>query len=293
MKDVTFFLSHSSRIVTRPGHVADVRRGLCELAVRGSLGTQRVEDGSSATLVGEALNGLAPRQRSVIRDLETFPFSIPTSWTWSRLGAFVLSSDAGWSPSCETFPREGTCWGVLKVSAVSWEKFRPEENKQLLKGVEPRVAARVENGDFLISRANTAELVAKAVIVDTHPVNLMLSDKIVRLRFTDSCDQRYFLLVNNRTTYAREYYAETASGTSPSMKNVSREAIYGLPIPVPPLEEQHRIVAKVDELMAVCDELERSLEVAQAGRTRTLEALLHRTLEEAGAPLPELLGVAG
>ena len=151
-----------------------------------------------------------------------------------------------------------------------------QENKQLLRGVEPRLAARVKNGDFLVSRANTAELVAKAVIVNTCPVNLMLSDKIVRLRFVDSCDQRYFLLVNNRTTCAREYYAETASGTSPSMKNVSREAIYRLPIPIPPLEEQHRIVAKVGELMAVCDELERSLEAAQAGRVRALEAVLHR-----------------
>ena len=55
-----------------------------------------------------------------------------------------------------------------------------------------------------------------------------------------------------RAAYARSYYAEEASGTSLSMKNVSRAVIYGLAIPLPPLAEQNRIVAKTDELMTLC-----------------------------------------
>jgi len=54
-----------------------------------------------------------------------------------------------------------------------------------------------------------------------------------------------------------------------------------IPIPVPPLTEQQRIVAKVDELMAVCDELERALTAVQTGRTRSLEAVLAQALEGA------------
>jgi type I restriction enzyme, S subunit len=61
-----------------------------------------------------------------------------------------------------------------------------------------------------------------------------------------------------------------------------------MPIPVPPLAEQHRIVAKVDQLMAVCDQLEATLASAQDGRGRLLEALLHEALE--GAAVPELMG---
>ena len=66
---------------------------------------------------------------------------------------------------------------MLKVSAVSWDKFRAWENKQVLPGTEPRLQAQVKRGDFLISRANTAELIARAVIVDEEPVKLMMSDK--------------------------------------------------------------------------------------------------------------------
>ena len=66
-------------------------------------------------------------------------------------------------------------------------------------------------------------------------------------------------MVNNHAFHARAYYAEQASGTSLSMKNVSRSIIYGLAIPLPPIAEQHRIVAKVHELMALCDRLEAQL----------------------------------
>jgi len=49
-------------------------------------------------------------------------------------------------------------------------------------------------------------------------------------------------------------------------------------MPVPPLEEQHRIVAKLDELMALCDQLEGSLANSEATRSRLLDALLHEAL---------------
>ena len=51
-----------------------------------------------------------------------------------------------------------------------------------------------------------------------------------------------------------------------------------IPVPLPPLAEQHRIVAKVDELMALCDRLEAALQSADTTRARLLEALLHEAL---------------
>ncbi len=64
------------------------------------------------------------------------------------------------------------------------------------------------------------------------------------------------------------------------MKNVSREVIYRLPVPVPPLAEQHRIVAKVDELMQFCSDIEAHLASAAAIR----RSLLGTTLREALVP---------
>jgi hypothetical protein len=66
-----------------------------------------------------------------------------------------------------------------------------------------------------------------------------------------------------------------------------------LMIPLPPPDEQRRIVTKVNELMAVCDDLERSLAAVDVGRTRALEAVLHEVLEEVGDNVPALVEVAG
>ncbi len=106
----------------------------------------------------------------------------------------------------------------------------------------------------------------------------MMSDKIVRLHLTVNCNPRYIWITNNYADFAREHYVDRASGVSPTMKSVSRQAILELPLPLPPLDEQRRIVAKVDELMALCDRLEASLVDGVKSRTRLLEALLAEAL---------------
>ena len=64
---------------------------------------------------------------------------------------------------------------------------------------------------------------------------------------------------------------------------LSRADVYDLPLSVPPLPEQHRIVARVDELMALCDRLETSLATADDTRCCLLGALLIEALEPGGS----------
>ena len=61
--------------------------------------------------------------------------------------------------------------------------------------------------------------------------------------------------------------------------------IEATPIPLPPLAEQHRIVAKVDELMALCDQLEQQLSQAEQGRRGLLEAVLREALADSCSSL--------
>jgi type I restriction enzyme S subunit len=179
-------------------------------------------------------------------DSDEVPYEIPDSWSWVRLGNVSLASDAGWSPQCFPEGRSGTNWGVLKVSAVSWGVFKAEENKALPPGMIGRPDCEVQAGDFLLSRANTEELVARSVIIDHTPPRLMMSDKIVRFTFPDEIEKAFVNLANLSDS-SRAYYALNASGTSSSMKNVGRDVMRNLPIPLPPLAEQRRIVAKVDQ----------------------------------------------
>jgi type I restriction enzyme S subunit len=138
----------------------------------------------------------------------------------------------------------------------------------------------------LISRANTAQLVAKAVVVppDTPP-KLMMSDKIIRFNFSSFVNLEYIQLVNN-SSQARSYYGAVAGGTSSSMKNVSREQIRNLVFALPSSNEQHRIVTKVGELMVLCDSL-------KAGLTQTQTTQLHLTVAMTEQSLGQLFNAKG
>ena len=282
---------HLDLIATAPDGIRKLRGLILELAVRGKLVPQDANDEPASELLKRVTaeraalatkgGGKSLKHLPAVANDEQ-PFTLPARWEWTRLGELVLKSGAGWSPSCESRPRQGNEWGVLKVSAVSWGEFKPDENKALPENLAPRPEHEVALGDFLISRANTAELVARSVVVESCPDRLMLSDKIVRLKLSQFVDGR-FINITNSCAQARDYYARVAGGTSSSMKNVSREQILNLVVPLPPLTEQHRIVAKVDELMLLCDRMEAEQADAETAHARLVETLLGTLTQSADA----------
>ena len=254
---------------------ADLRKSILTLAVQGKLVAQDPEDEPAEKLIAR----IAQHRRSKNAkdyspvDSDAVPFEAPYSWSWVRLGNLSLSSDSGWSPQCGSESRTGDEWGVLKVSAVSWGGFDPDANKALPSGMEPRPECEVRPGDFLLSRANTEELVARSVVVEQTPPRLMMSDKIVRFMFPDEIEKAFINLAN-LSDPSREYYMRNASGTSSSMKNIGREVMCNLPVAIPPLAEQRRIVAKVEELMKLVDALETQLAASRATAANLLAALV-------------------
>ena len=278
---------HFDVLFTTEASIDQLKQTILQLAVMGKLVPQNPNDESASKL----LEKIAEEKAQLIKDKkikkqkplptitdEEKPFELPNGWEWCNLEDTALNSEAGWSPKCLPTPRENNRWGVLKVSAVTWGIYNPNENKELPSGLEPRPQYEVQSGDFLISRANTAELVAKAVIVPIDsPKKLMMSDKIIRFVLSPKVEGAFITLVNN-SLFSRAYYAAVAGGTSSSMKNVSREQIRRLVIALPPLAEQHRIVAKVDELMALCDQLKTRLADAQITQLHLADAVVENAL---------------
>jgi type I restriction enzyme, S subunit len=189
------------------------------------------------------------------------------------LGELLLRIESGKSiQTTERIARDNEL-GVLKVSAVSWGAFNPKEAKVTHPGHKPEEHHRVKQGDVLISRANTVELVGAVVRVDRDYPNRLLSDKTLRLVLDERrCDPDYIVQVL-RLPEARAYLEENATGTSNSMRNVSQNTIRATPIRLPSIREQSRIAAKLRVLDEQIAKLRGAIE-AQLGQVSLLRTKL-------------------
>lgn len=209
---------------------------------------------------------------------EEIPFEIPGDWVWCRLGDLTLFSEAGKSFKCIEVPINEGEWGVIKVSAVSWDSFLENQNKLYSKTEPDDTTAKIENGDFLISRANTSELVGKSVVVKNISKNLLLSDKTIRFKFSSNVSSEFLNFCNN-LKYARDYYAKMGTGSSPSMKNITRVHMNNLVIPLPPYSDQNFILKRIEQIQLICDQLEESIKQSQQQNEQLLQQVLREALE--------------
>ncbi|WP_128002353.1 restriction endonuclease subunit S [Piscinibacter defluvii] len=167
----------------------------------------------------------------------------------------------------------------MKISAVSWGKFAPTENKALLPHDKPMPHERVRNGDLLISRANTTELVGAPVLVEADHPNLMLPDKILRVLYRSEAVEARYLLHALRAEPARLHIEAEATGTSHSMRNLSQPKMRDIPIPLAPRAEQERIANKLDALLARVDACRDRLGRVPAILKRFRQAVLNAAVD--------------
>jgi type I restriction enzyme S subunit len=182
------------------------------------------------------------------------PFALPENWRWARLDAILCQITTGKSLNCRDITPEKDQPGIIRVSAVSGGNFQENESKTCLSDSDWTAACQIHQGDFLLCRANTRALVGSCAIVDHISKRLMLSDKILRLNFGNLMDP-YYLLYCFQSPALRLQIEASAAGTSESMKSISQHTVKNYLIPIPPLAEQHRIVARIEELFAQTNRL--------------------------------------
>lgn len=197
---------------------------------------------------------------------------------WIPLNNHVFKIENGRSPATDGHPAGANEWAVLKVGAVSFGTFNEQENKALPPSYKPLVEYEVKPGDFLMSRANTADLVGACALVSKTRPRLMLSDKIFRLKFRQDSDlDPEYLDQLLKSPALRTQIVAAASGTSPTMKNISKEKVLALRIPRHSFTEQRRIVADLKVLQTKID---------------AVTALQTQTAAELNAMLPSILNKA-
>lgn len=176
---------------------------------------------------------------------------LPNKWSIVRIGSIVKELVAGVSVnSTEVTCRENQ-FGVLKTSCVSAMRFEPGQNKLILPEDLPRAKIRPRKNSIVISRMNTPDLVGACGWVDKDYDNLFLPDRLWQtVFFEDSAIDSKWLWYTMSTERFRFHIKTIATGTSNSMKNISKKQLLDVHIPLPPLPEQRKIA----EILSTWDE---------------------------------------
>jgi type I restriction enzyme S subunit len=147
---------------------------------------------------------------------------------------------------------------VLKISAVTTGRYKPDESKPLPDDYVPPDAHIVRSGDLLMSRANTTELVGAVAFVDSTPPNLVLPDKIWRFRWkVDAVPAFWHSLLSSPAM--RRRISQLSSGTGGSMKNVSKAKLETMPVPLVSADLQRTFAARVERINAQRAVVQRAL----------------------------------
>jgi len=187
---------------------------------------------------------------------------IPAHWQAKRLRYSMRSVEQGWSPQCENRQADDDEWGVLKVGCVNGEQFDPSENKALPPELKPLPEYEIKEGDLLMSRANTRELLGSATVVGEIRPKLLLCDKLYRIRVQEVDVLPSFLLLFFESSAGRFQFERDADGTSGSMKNIGQDTIKNTVVPLPPLSEQQRIVDAITKQQNQVSDLRDAIEAA-------------------------------
>lgn len=161
---------------------------------------------------------------------------------------------------------------TLTLSAVTRDEFTDENTK--LTAADPSKVASLwlEPGDIFVERSNTPELVGTAALYEGPREWAIFPDLLIRVR-VDDVVMPAFVATVLRSRPARRYFQSSAQGIAGSMPKIDQGVVERLEVPVPPLEEQRRIVQEVEERLSRIDALRASIERAQR-RSRALRAAI-------------------
>lgn len=262
------FLFHKSYPITP----ADLRKTILTLAVEGHLVERDVTVGTAPEILEQEV--------IVSAQINDAPV-LPEHWSWVRLGNITTRMDSGWSPACLSEPAKEGVWGVLKTTAVQTLEYQEHQNKTLPSNLTPRPEHEVMDGDILFTRAGPMNRVGVLCVARVTREKLMISDKIIRFHLASFVDPDFAALALS-AGFSHSVIEGLKSGMAASQVNISQPKLKSVPIPIPPLAEQRRIVAKVDQLMAWMDKLEAQLTTSRATAEKLMEAVVAELTSQPG-----------
>jgi type I restriction enzyme S subunit len=273
--DVLFTTEHS---------IEQLKQTILQLAVMGKLVPQNPSDEPASVL----LEKIAEEKSQLIKDKkikkqkslpaitdEEKPFELPSDWEWSRIIDAALFTEYGTSEKAF----EGTDGvPVLKMGDIQSGKVLHGGQKVVPSTIDDLPNLYLDYGDVLYNRTNSAELVGKTGMFEGDSGCYTFASYLIRIRCHFQCVTPQYLTLSMNTPLFRRTQIDPYVKQQCGQANVNGTLMKSMIVSLPPLAEQDRIVAKVDELMALCEQLKARLSDAQTTQLHLADAVVENAL---------------
>lgn len=270
------FLDYLPCLTTRPEHIKQLRQTILYLAVRGHLVPQDRNDEAASELLGRIRGVGLESSRSMSREADTqnIPFSCPVGWGWTTVQK-LLDPHREISYGVIKLGDEPKTGGVptLRCSDVKPGFIDLSSVRKVSETIESEYArTRLSGGEILINIRGTLGGVAK-VSDALRGFNVAREVAVIPISSELVADFMVYVMLS---PFFWDAIQNNLRGIA--YKGLNLGILRDFLVPIPPIAEQRRIVAKVDELMNLCDQLEAQLTTTQADNRRLLEAVLREAL---------------
>ena len=262
-----------------------IRQQILQDAVHGKLVQQDPNDEPASILLEriKAEKEKLVREKNIKREKplppikqEDLPFEIPENWGWCRLGEILLHKPQnGYSP---IESKKGKGIKCLTLTSTTSGTFKADYFKYVDVEISPDSFLWIKPNDILIQRGNSIEYVGIAAIYKGKINEFIYPDLMIKIRVFDwlSAEFIHQVLIS---PYLRKYFQSKAFGAQKSMPKINQEVVTHTLIPLPPLAEQRRILAKVEMLIKICDEMGYTIQQNQNYTQELLQVALKEALE--------------
>jgi len=213
------------------------------------------------------------------------PYKLPEGWRWVRLEEVARHKTGIWGPEA-TNPDKG--FPIVRSTEIEGIHLRPQSAAVRSVPPERALAYKLETGDILVNKSSgSSHLVGwPAIFEDPQDGRVYLfSNFMLRIRVDQNFVSPWYLLYYLHSPVARSIYLR-AQDTTSGLRNLRVRDFMAQPIPLPPLAEQRRIVARIEALMARVREARRLREQAREEAERLWQSVLADTFPRPGSPLP-------
>jgi type I restriction enzyme S subunit len=273
--------NHFDTLLTTEHSIDQLKQTILQLAVMGKLVPQNPDDEPASELLKKIAKEKArlvkegkikkQEQLTEIKDDEN-PFKLPAKWIWAKLGNLSANVHYGYTASADQLINDVRLLRITDIqdNLVNWETV-PGCN------IDKKNIAdyQLGNGDILIAR--TGGTIGKSYLVSNINLCAVFASYLIRIRHIDQMYPNFIKAFLGSQLYWNQLEANSMGTGQP---NVNGNALKNLLFPLPPLAEQHRIVAKVDELFALCDALKERIRDAQALQNQLAVAVVEKILNK-------------